>query len=149
MLKCHPLSVSHSVVSDSLSPHVICQVPLSVEFFRQEYWSGLTFPSPGDLPDPGIEPRSPALQADSLPSELSGKPLVLKKLGIKLTYDTAIPLLGIYPENNIIQRGTCTPMFIAALVTVAKTWKHPRCPSIDEWIKKLCYRYTVEYYLAM
>ena len=139
MFKCHPLSVSHSVVSDSLSPHVIYQVPLSVEFFRQEYWSGLTFPSPGDLPDPGIEPRSPALQADSLPSELSGKPLVLKKLGIKLTYDTAIPLLGIYPENNIIQRGTCTPMFIAALFAIVRTWKLPRCPLADEWIRKLWY----------
>ena len=50
------------------------QAPLSMEFFRQEYWGGLRFPSPGDLPDPGIEPRSPALQADSLPSELPGKP---------------------------------------------------------------------------
>ena len=49
------------------------QVPLSKEFSRQEYWSGLSFPSPGDLPDPGIEPRSPALQADSLPSEPPGK----------------------------------------------------------------------------
>ena len=47
-----------------------CQASLSMEFFRQEYWSGLLFPSPGDLPDPGIEPRSPALQVDSLPTEL-------------------------------------------------------------------------------
>ena len=52
---------------------VACQAPLSVEFSRQEYCSGLPFPSPGDLPDPGIEPGSPALQADSLPSELLGK----------------------------------------------------------------------------
>ena len=49
------------------------QAPLSMGFFRQEYWSGLPFPSPGDLPDPGIEPRSPALQADALLSELPGK----------------------------------------------------------------------------
>ena len=49
------------------------QAPLSMEFSRQEYWSGLPFPSPGDLPDPGIEPRSPALQVDSLPTELPGK----------------------------------------------------------------------------
>ena len=49
------------------------QAPLSMEFSRQEYWSGLPFPSPGDLPDPGIEPGSPALQADSLPTELQGK----------------------------------------------------------------------------
>ena len=51
------------------------QAPLSMGFSRQEYWSRLPFPSPGDLPDPGIEPRSPALQVDSLPTELSGKPL--------------------------------------------------------------------------
>ena len=54
--------------------------PLSMEFSRQEYWSGLPFPSPGDLPDPGIKPRSPALQADSLPTELRGKPLFISKL---------------------------------------------------------------------
>ena len=54
---------------------VAYQAPPSMEFSRQEYWSGLPFPSPGELPDPGIEPRSPALQADALPSELPGKPL--------------------------------------------------------------------------
>ena len=53
---------------------VALQAPLSVEFSKQEYWKGLPFPSPGDLPDPGIEPRSPELQADSLPTELQGKP---------------------------------------------------------------------------
>ena len=60
---------------DSLQLHVVVarKVPLSMGFSRQEYWSGLLFPSPGDLPDPGIEPQSPALQADSLPSELPGK----------------------------------------------------------------------------
>jgi len=52
------------------------QAPLSMEFSRQEYWSGLLFPSPGDLPDPGIEPRSPTLQADASPSEPPGKPLL-------------------------------------------------------------------------
>ena len=150
IFKCHPLSVSHSVVSDSLWPHIISQVPLSVEFSRQEYWSGLTFPSPENLPDLGIASRYPALQEDSWPSEPSGKPLVLKKnRNKKITYDTAIPLLGIYPENNIIQKDTCTPVFIAALLTIAKTWKHPRCPSMGEWIKKLRYMYTVEYYLAI
>ena len=61
--------VSCSVMSDSLRPH-----GLSIEFSRQEYWSGLLFPSPGSLPDPGIEPGSPALQADSLLPELPGKP---------------------------------------------------------------------------
>ena len=54
---------------------VACQAPLFMGFSRQEYWNGLPFPSPGDLPDPGIEPGSPALQADALPSELLGKPL--------------------------------------------------------------------------
>ena len=54
---------------------VACQAPLSIEFSRQEYWSGLPFPSAGDLPDPGIQLMSPALQADSLPSEPPGKPL--------------------------------------------------------------------------
>ena len=53
---------------------VVCQAPLSMGFSRQEYWSGLPSPSPGDLPDPGIESWSPALQADSLPTELQGKP---------------------------------------------------------------------------
>ena len=68
-------SVSCSVVSDSLQPHVACQASLSMEFSRQEYWNGLPFPSPGDGPNPGIESRSPALQEDSLPSEPPGKPL--------------------------------------------------------------------------
>ena len=59
-------SVSHSVVSDSVTPRIVAhKAPLSMEFSRQEYWSGLPFPSPGDLPDPGIEPGSPVLQADS------------------------------------------------------------------------------------
>ena len=54
-------------------------------------------------------------------------------------YGPAIPLLGIYPEEIIIQKDTCTPMFIAALFTVARTWKQPKCPSTDEWIKKMWY----------
>ena len=68
-------SVSCSVLSDSVTPWTIaCQAPLSMEFSRQEYWSGLLFPSPGeDLPDSGIKPGSPALQADFLPSEPLGK----------------------------------------------------------------------------
>ena len=69
-------SVSRSVVSDSATPWTIArQPPLSMEFSRQEYWSGLPFPSPGDLPIPRIEPESPALQANSLPSEPPGKPI--------------------------------------------------------------------------
>ena len=74
---------------------------------------------------------------------------LLKKLKIELSYDPAIPLLGIYPEKTIIQKGTCTPMFIAALVTIARSWKHPKCPSTDEWIKKMWYIYTMEYYSAI
>ena len=61
----------------------------------------------------------------------------LKKLGIKPSYDPAIPLLGIHPEENKIERDTCIPLFTAALFTVVRTWKQPRCPSTDEWIKKL------------
>ena len=61
----------------------------------------------------------------------------LKKLKIQLPYDPAIPLLGIYPENTIIQKESRTPMFIAALFTIARTWKPLKCPSTDEWIKKM------------
>ena len=61
---------------------IACQVPLSVGFSQQEYWSGLLCPPPGDLPNPGIEPRSPKLQADSLPSEPPGKP----KLGLEFQF---------------------------------------------------------------
>ena len=73
----------------------------------------------------------------------------LKKLGIKSPYDPAIPLLGIYPEETKIEKDTCILLFIAALFTIARTWKWPRHPSTDEWIKKLCYIYTMEYYSAM
>ena len=73
----------------------------------------------------------------------------LKKLKIELQYDPAIPLLGIYPEKTIIQKDTCTPMFISVLFTIAKTWKQPECPSTDEWIKKMWYVHTMEYYSAI
>ena len=73
----------------------------------------------------------------------------LKKLKIEFPYDPAIPLLGIYLEKTIIQKDTCTPMFIAALFTIAKTWKQPKCPSTDEWIKKMWHIYTMEYYSAI
>ena len=72
-----------------------------------------------------------------------------KKLGIKLPYDPAIPLLSICPEKIIIQNDMCTPMFIAALFTIARTCKQCRCPSIDEKIKKLWYVHTMEYYSAI
>ena len=70
----------------------------------------------------------------------------LKKLERELPYDPAIPLLGIYPEKTIIQKDTCTPMLTAALFTIARSWKQPKCPSTDEWIKKMWYIYTMEYY---
>ena len=70
----------------------------------------------------------------------------LKKLGIKPPRDTGIPPLGIYPEETKIQKDTCNPMFIAALFTIARKWKQPRCPSTDEWVKKLWYIYTMAYY---
>ena len=73
----------------------------------------------------------------------------LKILGIKPPYDPAISLLGIYPEVTKTEKDTCIPMFIAALFTIARTWKQPRCPLTDEWIKKPWYIYTVEYYSAI
>ena len=75
----------------------------------------------------------------------------LKKLRINLPCDPAIPLLGIYPKDLIthIQKDICTPMFTAALFTVARTWKQPKCPIIDDWLKKLWYIHTMEYYSAI
>ena len=72
-----------------------------------------------------------------------------KILGIKLPHDPAIPLLGIYPEETKIERDTCIPLFTAALFVITKTWKQPRCPLTDEWIKKLWYIYTTEYYSSI
>ena len=64
---------------------------------------------------------------------------ILKKLKMEISYDPAIPLLGIYPKNlkSAIHTDPCTPMFIAALFTIAKMWKQPKCPSTDNWIKKM------------
>ena len=73
----------------------------------------------------------------------------LKNLEIELPYDPAIPLLGIHTKETRRERDTCTPVFIAALLTVARTWKQPRCPMADEWIRKLWYIYTMEYYSAI
>ena len=67
----------------------------------------------------------------------------------KNTYNPAIPIVGIYPEKTMTQKDTCTPTSIAAPFTVARTWKQPRCPVTDEWIKKLWYIYTIEYYSAI
>ena len=72
----------------------------------------------------------------------------LKKLKIELPCDPAIPLLDIYPEKTIIEKDTCTPMF-TALFTIARSWKQPKCPLTGEWIKKMWYIYTMEYYSAI
>ena len=72
----------------------------------------------------------------------------LKNVNIELPYDPAIPLLGIHPEKTIIQKYTCTRMFITALFTIARSWKQPKCPSTEEWIKKLWYISRMEYYSA-
>ena len=74
---------------------------------------------------------------------------LLKNLGIKPPYDPTISLSGIYPEETKIEKDTCIPLFIAIIFTIARTWKQPRCPSTDEWIKKLRYRYTMGYYSAI
>ena len=68
------------------------------------------------------------------------------KIKIDLPFDQATPLLGIYPEETIIQKDTCTPMFTAALFTIARKWKQPKCSSNDQWIKKMWLIYTIEYY---
>ena len=73
----------------------------------------------------------------------------LKKLEIELPYDPAIPLLGIHTEETRIERDTCTPMFIAALFTIARIWKQPRCPLAVQWIRKPWYIYRMEYHSAI
>ena len=99
------------------------QAPLSIGFSRQEYWSGLPFPSPG--------------------VQCGGS------LKIELPYDPVILLLGIYPEKNMVPKDTCTPMFTAAMFIIAKTWKQPKCPPTEEWLKKMWYMYIMEYYSAI
>ena len=68
---------------------------------------------------------------------------------MELPYDPSIPPLGIYPEKTIIQKDTCTSVFTAALSTIVRTWKQPKCPSTEEWIKKMWYIYKIEYYSAI
>ena len=70
----------------------------------------------------------------------------LKEPKIELPYNPANPLLDIYPEKTIIQKESCTTMFTAAPFTIARAWKQPKCPSTDEWIKKMWHIYTMEYY---
>ena len=72
-----------------------------------------------------------------------------KTLEIELPYDPAISVLGIHIKETRTERDTCTPVFIAALFIIARTWKQPRCPSADEWTRKLWYIYTIEYFSAI
>ena len=72
--------------------------------------------------------------------------IFLKKLETELPHEPEIPLLSIHTEETRTERDTCTPMFIAALLTIARTWKQPRCPLADEWIRELWYIYTIDYY---
>ena len=73
----------------------------------------------------------------------------LRKLHIELPYDPTIPLLDIYLDKTFLEKDICTLMFTAALFTIAKTWKQPKCPSTDDWIRKMWYMYTLEYYSAI
>ena len=73
----------------------------------------------------------------------------LRKLNVELPFDPAIPLLGVYPEKTMTRKDTCTPMFIAALFAIAKTWKQPKCPPTEECIRERWYIYTMEYYSAI
>ena len=74
---------------------------------------------------------------------------VPQKTKYSTAYDLAIPLLGIYPDETFIEKDTWTCMFTAALFMIAKTWKQPKCPSMDKWIRKMWYVYTMEYYSAI
>ena len=89
------------------------------------------------------------LQGIFLTQESKRGLLFLRKLELELPYDPAIPLLGIHTKETRTERDTCSPMFITALFIIARTWKQPRCPSADEWIRKLWYIYTMEYYSAI
>ena len=73
----------------------------------------------------------------------------LRKLNIELPFDLAVPLLGIYPEKTMTRKDTYTLMFFAALFAIAKTWKKPKCPSTEEWMKKTWYIHTMEHYSAI
>ena len=73
----------------------------------------------------------------------------LRKLYIELPYDPAIPLLGMYLDKTFLEKDTCTSMFIAALFTIARTWKQPKCPSTYDWIETMWYTYTMEYYSSI
>ena len=67
----------------------------------------------------------------------------LRELKIELPYDPLVPHRGIYPDRTIVQKDTCSPVFTAALFTADKAWKHPKCLCTDEWMKEMCFTYTI------
>ena len=105
-------------------------------------------------PSTPSQPNPPPSPTSTLPLDFVHVSFIvwnfLRKLKMELPFDPAIPLLGLYPKNpeTPIQKNLCTPMFIAAQFTIAKYWKQPKCPSANEWIKKLWYIYTMEFYAA-
>ena len=133
-------------MSNSLQPNGLQPTRLLCPcgFSSQGYWSWFPCPPPGNLPNPGIKPRSPALQADSLPTEPPGKP---KNTGVgSLSF-----LQGIIPAQKSDQ-GLLHWRWIFYQLSYqespAKTWKQPKCPLTEEWIK-MWYIYTMEYYSAI
>ena len=142
------MSLSHAQLFTTPWTNVAHQAPSSIGFPRQEYWSGLPFPSPGDLPDPGIKPRSPTLQADALTSEPPGKPyLSLEKCKSNMMKyhftpnfkkkkgerdDPEIQFQSTCQKKKILKTQTCTQMFIASLVTMTGIIQM----SISWWIGK-------------
>ena len=122
---------------------VALQAPLSMEFPRQEYWNGLPFPPPMHLPNPGIKPMSPAssaLQVDSLPLSHQGSTRFT-------VWPSNFTPRYISKENKDANLKTFMDLSVhRALFTIAKIWKQPQCLSTDEWIKKMWYIHTMEYY---
>ena len=135
------LLFSPEVVSDSLATPwtVACQAPLSMGFLRQEYWNGLTFPCPGDLPDPGNKPAS----------VLAGRFFITESPGklIELSHDTTIPILVIYPKRmkTLIWKDKDSSIFTVALFITAKIWKQLKCSLIRRAKEDTVHIYN-EYY---
>ena len=118
------------------------QAPPSLGFSRQEYWSGLPFPPPMHESESEVAQSCPTLSdpMDCSPPGSSAHGILQARVleWGAIAYDPAIPLLGIHTEETRIERDTCTAKFIAALFTIARIWKPPRCPSADKWIRKFC-----------
>ena len=117
---------SCSVVSDSAIPWTVAyQASPSMGFSRQGYWSGLTFPSPGDLPNPGIKPRSPALQADTLPSEPPGKPPEISWHEAILQWHGPEPPVVFPNGQSQTQTGNSIPTMLQERITTKKVGYKP------------------------